>query len=309
MPKGSWTEADFDKARTRPAFQDETSQILIEREYRRLRGLPQTFDPATEDPHDGMRGEGGASYWGDDPLENIPGGTEGLKQQPELRLMLQTLLLQVREKNQTIEAVVVLSALEALQQLKVCDLGAETRTLFPLREDEWQGPQFLNDQQRERAVVLLTTVLTDFLAPDFLPPADMHAPQPSIGPPDETPTLNDTPIQIHVPDACMARARSKGVLVLAQLTRAAWPAEEPSLLQDLLALLRTPGPPRALAGLEDLALTSRGWLRAGARGLAGRRAWGREGAVRVGKRIRVRLTKQDRLSREGDSSPEFKVLR
>ena len=212
VPKGSWTEADFAKARTRPAFQDETSQILIEREYRRLRGLPQTFDPATEDPHDGMRGEGGASYWGDDPLENIPGGTEGLKQQPELRLMLQTLLLQVREKNQTIEAVLVLSVLEALQQLKVCDLGAETRTLFPLREDEWQGPQFLDDQQRERAVGLLTTALTDFLAPDFLPPADMHAPRPSIGPPDEKPTINDTPIEIHVPDACMARARSKGVL-------------------------------------------------------------------------------------------------
>jgi hypothetical protein len=63
----------------------------------------------------------------------------------------------------------ILSSLEALQQLKVCDLGAETRSLFPLREDEWKGPQFLDDEQRERAVTMLIKALTDFLSPDYLP--------------------------------------------------------------------------------------------------------------------------------------------
>ena len=71
------------------------SQELINREYRRLKGLPQSYDPAVEDPWDGLRGEGGASYWGDDPLQNIPGGTQGLKDIVHLRLLLQTLLLQV----------------------------------------------------------------------------------------------------------------------------------------------------------------------------------------------------------------------
>lgn len=95
VPKGTWTEDDFARVRKDPAFQDETSQLLIEREYRRLRGLPQTYDPAVEDPWDGLRGEGGASYWGSDPLEDIPGGTQGLKELPHLRTMLQSLLVQV----------------------------------------------------------------------------------------------------------------------------------------------------------------------------------------------------------------------
>lgn len=60
-----------------------------------LRGLPQTYDPKVEDPWDGLRGEGGASYWGSDPLEDVPGGTAGLKEVPELRTMLQGLLVQV----------------------------------------------------------------------------------------------------------------------------------------------------------------------------------------------------------------------
>lgn len=55
---------------------------------------------------------------------------------------------------------------------QVCDLGAETRALFPLREDEWRGPQFVNDAQRERAVGMLINALTDFLSPDHLPPPD-----------------------------------------------------------------------------------------------------------------------------------------
>lgn len=95
VPKGTWTEEDFARVRKDPAFQDETSQLLIEREYRRLRGLPQSYDPKEEDPWDGLRGEGGKSYWGDDPLEDIPGGTQGLKEVPHLRAMLQTLLVQV----------------------------------------------------------------------------------------------------------------------------------------------------------------------------------------------------------------------
>jgi hypothetical protein len=45
-----------------------------------------------------MRGEGGADYWGDNPLENIPGGTQGLKEQRDLRQLVQTLLLQVKAK-------------------------------------------------------------------------------------------------------------------------------------------------------------------------------------------------------------------
>jgi len=82
-------------------------------------GLPQSYDPTVEDPWDGLRGEGGASYWGEDPLENIPGGTQGLKEQPNLRQLLQTLLVQVRANNETIDAIYVLTMLEALQQLKV----------------------------------------------------------------------------------------------------------------------------------------------------------------------------------------------
>ena len=157
VPKGNWTEEDFDRARKDPAFQDKTSQLLIEREYRRLKGLPQTFDPSVEDPWDGMRGEGGASYWGDDPLENIPGGTAGLKEEPALRKMLQYLLLQIRARNESgpamvdpckpttySEAIYLVTCLEALRQLKVCDLGCEARLLFPLREDEWLGPQVLS---------------------------------------------------------------------------------------------------------------------------------------------------------------------
>ena len=95
-------------------------------------GLPQSFDPAVEDPWDGLRGEGGESYWGEDPLENIPGGTQGLKEQLDLRQLLQTLLVQVRAKNDTMDATYVLTMLEALQQLKVfprsacaCVMGAQ----------------------------------------------------------------------------------------------------------------------------------------------------------------------------------------
>jgi len=36
VPKGTWTEEDFARVRKDPAFQDETSQLLIEREYRRV---------------------------------------------------------------------------------------------------------------------------------------------------------------------------------------------------------------------------------------------------------------------------------
>jgi hypothetical protein len=212
VPKGNWTEADFERARQHPANQDEISQTLIEREYRRLRGLPQTFDPAVEDPWDGMRGEGGASYWGQNPLENIPGGTDGLRNIPALRQMLQGLYLQVKERQQTADAMYVVTALEALQQLRVCDLGSDAQTLFPLQEDEWRGPQFVSEEQREQAVGLLIKSLADFLAPDYLPPAHMSAPRPKIDPPGYKSTLDDTPVQIHVPEACRDRARSKGVL-------------------------------------------------------------------------------------------------
>jgi hypothetical protein len=41
-------------------------------------------------------------------------------------------------------------------------------------------------------------------------------------------------------------SRSKGELLLAQLARVAWPAEEPTLLHEMLALLRQPGPTRSL---------------------------------------------------------------
>ena len=41
-------------------------------------------------------------------------------------------------------------------------------------------------------------------------------------------------------------SRSKGELLLAQLARVAWPAEEPTLLHEMLALLRHPGPTRSL---------------------------------------------------------------
>lgn len=210
VPKGTWTEEDFARVRKDPAFQDETSQLLIEREYRRLRGLPQTYDPKVEDPWDGLRGEGGASYWGSDPLEDVPGGTEGLKQVPQLRAMMQTLLVQVREHNTTAEPVHILSSLEALQQLKVCDLGAETRSLFPLREDEWKGPQFLDDEQRERAVTMLIKALTDFLSPDYLPGPTFEVPPP---PPTAKASASGEPTcQIHVAEACLERARSRGVL-------------------------------------------------------------------------------------------------
>ena len=43
-------------------------------------------------------------------------------------------------------------------------------------------------------------------------------------------------------------AHRKGVLVLAQLARAAWPVEEPSLMQDILTLLQHPGAHRELGG-------------------------------------------------------------
>lgn len=36
VPKGTWTEEDFARVRKDPAFQDETSQLLIEREHRRV---------------------------------------------------------------------------------------------------------------------------------------------------------------------------------------------------------------------------------------------------------------------------------
>ena len=45
-----------------------------------------------------------------------------------------------------------------------------------------------------------------------------------------------------------ASAKNKGVQVLALLVRAAWPAEEPELLRELLSLLLQPGAPRALGG-------------------------------------------------------------
>ena len=41
-------------------------------------------------------------------------------------------------------------------------------------------------------------------------------------------------------------AKNKGVLVLAQLARAAWPVEEPALLQDIVSLLQSVGSRRAL---------------------------------------------------------------
>jgi len=37
-------------------------------------------------------------------------------------------------------------------------------------------------------------------------------PDPPEASPDSSDSLNDTPIQIHVPAACMERARSRGVL-------------------------------------------------------------------------------------------------
>ena len=43
-------------------------------------------------------------------------------------------------------------------------------------------------------------------------------------------------------------ARSKGILVLAQLARAAWPTEEPSFMSDIIGLLQTPGARRELGG-------------------------------------------------------------
>ena len=47
-------------------------------------------------------------------------------------------------------------------------------------------------------------------------------------------------------------SRSKGELLLAQLARVAWPAEEPTLLHEMLALLRHPGPTRSLGARRRL---------------------------------------------------------
>ena len=87
--------ANFERRTAKGTTPNPRSQSSRSAPYIQLRGLPQTYDPKVEDPWDGLRGEGGASYWGSDPLEDVPGGTEGLKQVPQLRAMMQTLLVQV----------------------------------------------------------------------------------------------------------------------------------------------------------------------------------------------------------------------
>ena len=62
---------------------------------------------------------------------------------------------------------------------------------------------------------MLINALTDFLGPDHLPPPSMKLPDEStstVEPPDPVATLSDTPIRLHVPEACLQRALSKGVL-------------------------------------------------------------------------------------------------
>uniref|UniRef100_A0A7S1GTK2 Uncharacterized protein n=1 Tax=Hemiselmis andersenii TaxID=464988 RepID=A0A7S1GTK2_HEMAN len=117
-----------------------------------------------------MRGE--ANCWGSDPLRDVEGGTpEGLKMDSSTRLLLQTTLHQVRNCNESYSAPEVVSMLAACQALGVADLGCEVKQMFPLRDDEYQGPQWKNATQRRQALELLRRSLEDFLGPEN-PPVD-----------------------------------------------------------------------------------------------------------------------------------------
>jgi len=171
VPKGNWTEEDFERARNDPYLQDEGIQDLVEAEYLRLRGVPLELDPEREgDPWMNVRGE--ANCWGSDPLQDVEGGTpEGLRSDPATRLLLQTTLHQVRNSNETYGATEVVSLLGAVQALGIADFGREVKQMFPLRDDEYAGPQWKNATQRGEAVGLLRRSLEAFLGAE-LPPVN-----------------------------------------------------------------------------------------------------------------------------------------
>lgn len=173
VPKHNWTEEDFEKARKEPAYQDEVSQWAIQREYERLNGIPHSYPQGT-DPWKGSRGEAGPEFWGKNTLQDIPGESpEGLKADPRLRFTLQLVAHQVKTANMTFRATDLVTLMAALQELKVLDLGATAQERFPLREDEFKGPQFHSDEQRAEAVGVLVEGLTSFLGPAY-PPTDVY---------------------------------------------------------------------------------------------------------------------------------------
>ena len=73
-----------------------------------------------------------------------------------------------------------------------------------------------------------------------------------------------------------ASARSKAIVVLAQLARAAWPTEEPALLHEILTLLNEPGRSRAL-GARLLSAIAEEFAASDSRRPAGGRAVGTSG--------------------------------
>jgi len=170
VPKGNWTEEDFEKARNDPRHQNELCQYMIKREYERLNGIPHSYDPNKEDPWFGVRGEGGPEVFGDDPFSGLPGrSNQSLREDPKYRKYLQGLAWHANNTVDEFRAIELMTALATLQELQIYDFEKPVKELFPLRDDEYKGPQFRSQEQREAAAALLYKAITTFLGPEYPP--------------------------------------------------------------------------------------------------------------------------------------------
>lgn len=149
-------------------------------------GIHQLTDMSSADE----RGE--ANCWGADPLSGVLGGTtEGLRVEDSTRLLLQNTLWEVQNINETYAATEVVTMMAAIQALgvslcaslraswfehsvtvalpQIVDYGGEVKQLFPLRDDEYLGPQWRNSTQKTRALGMLRDALEQFLGPEYPP--------------------------------------------------------------------------------------------------------------------------------------------